>query len=155
MCRENPFLTLGGVRKRGGSYTCIITEHFKFLDVISYLAAGTSLDGFLKAFSSHQDLKSYWPYEWFRSLQLLNSYEFPPYTALYSSLKQRNTLEPLKNETISADEIVLIGRIPTMCTPLSESQIVQIAESRYYTLRSNFVDNNWSMRNYLTYNNNQ
>ena len=71
------------VIKRGSSYSCIATEHFKFLDVTSYLAAGVSYDGFLKAYNSTVT-KGYFPYEYFYGLGKLNSTEFPAYEHFFS-----------------------------------------------------------------------
>ena len=141
------------VIKRVGNYACIATESLKFLDVISYLAAGTSLDSFLKAFNARQN-KSYFPYEYFNSLELLESQEFPPYDGFYSSLKQRNTLEPQKGTILSAGEIALIGRTPTKEFPLTDLEIFNLGRFRYNVLRETFIDNGWTMREFLEdYNN--
>lgn len=83
------------VIKRGSSYSCIATENLKFLDIISYLAAGINYDGFLKAYGANAP-KSFFPYEYFNSLEKLNSAEFPLYSDFYSSLREKNTLEPSK-----------------------------------------------------------
>ncbi|KAL5252197.1 hypothetical protein ACHWQZ_G015102 [Mnemiopsis leidyi] len=141
------------VIKRGGSYVCIATENLKFLDIISYLAAGTTLDGFLKAYNASVR-KSFFPYEYFSTLDLLESCQFPPYDGFYSSLKQRNTLEPGKTSTLTDDEKAAIGRTPTKEFPLTDNESQEIALFRYNTLRDNFNNNEWTMRNYLEFYNN-
>ena len=141
------------VIKRGGNYVCITTENLKFLDVVSYLAAGTSLDGFLKAYDASVQ-KSFFPYEYFSSLEILDSRQFPSYESFYSSLKQSNTLEPQKNSTLTDEEIDVIERRPSKEFPLTVEEIERIGLFRYNSLRDNFIDNNWTMRDYLEdYNN--
>ena len=142
------------VIKRGGSYVCIATENLKFLDIISYLAAGTSLDGFLKAYNASVR-KSFFPYEYFSTLDLLESRHFPPYEGFYSSLKQCNTLEPGKNSTLTDEEITVIGRRPCKENPLTENECREIGVFRYNTLRDNFNDREWTMRDYLEFYNNK
>lgn len=141
------------VIKRGGKYTCLATDSLLFLDVVSYLAAGTSLDGFLKAFGATQT-KGYFPYEYFTSLDILDSAVFPPYEAFYSSIKMRNTLEPTANESISEVESGFIGRVPTRDNPLTKQEIVAIGHHRYNVVEETFMSNCWTMREYLEdYNN--
>ena len=95
------------VIKKGDSYSCIATKTLKFLDMINYLAPGISYDKFLKS-QNVAVTKSFFPYEYFDSLQRLNETEFPPYEAFHSSLKGRNTLVPLKNEILTEKRIVTI-----------------------------------------------
>ena len=142
------------VIKRGGSYVCIATENLKFLDIISYLAAGTSLDGFLKAYNASVR-KSFFPYEYFSSLELLESRHFPTYEAFYSSLKQCNTLEPEKKSVLTDDEVAAIGRRPSKEFPLTDNERQEIGLFRYNTLRDNFNDREWTMRDYLEFYNNK
>ena len=101
------------VIKRGNSYSCIATENFKFLDIANYLPVGTSYDGFLKAFQASTQ-KSFFCYEYFTSLEKLSDTVFPTYEDFYSSLRQRNTLEPQKHESLTDDEMLIIGRRPTI-----------------------------------------
>ena len=51
---------------------CISSSRFKFLDITNYLAAGTSLQKFYKAYDVSTPKESF-PYEWFESLEKLNS----------------------------------------------------------------------------------
>ena len=62
------------------------TKRLKYLDLTNYLAAGTSLDGFYKAYNV-PTTKGHFPYEWFTSLDKLNCTELPPQTEFFSSLK--------------------------------------------------------------------
>ena len=94
--------------KKGTAYNCIATESFKFLDLCFYLSPGVSLDGFLRAYGTSVS-KAYFPYEYFSSLDILGETEFPPYEAFYSSLKQRNTLEPSVAGSLSGEERDLVG----------------------------------------------
>ena len=82
--------------KKGNSYTCISTPKYKFLDITEYLAAGTSYDSFLKAYHCQQ-AKGHFPYEWFDSVDKLQTTVLPPYAAFYSRLKEQNTLEMEKS----------------------------------------------------------
>ena len=51
--------------KNGKKYKAICTEQFRFLDQMLYCAMGTSLSGFLKAYSSNtEDQKFIFPYAW-------------------------------------------------------------------------------------------
>ena len=81
------------VVKRANSYQCIFTDHFKILDITSYLAAGVSYVQFLKAYGVQEE-KGFFPYEWFYSFEKLDFPELPPYEAFYSSLRSHNTLDP-------------------------------------------------------------
>lgn len=82
----------GFVIKRANAYSCISTEHFKFLDITSYLAAGASYDKFLKSYAKEES-KSFFPYDWFDNVAKLDHPCLPPYEAFYSTLKRANTLE--------------------------------------------------------------
>ena len=62
------------------------TSRLKFLDVINYLAAGTSLDAFYKAFQVETE-KQIFPYEWFNCLSKLKASNLPPREEFYSTLK--------------------------------------------------------------------
>ena len=141
------------VIKRGSSYTCIMTENFKFLDIISYLAAGVNYDSFLKAYCA-SNAKSYFPYEWFNDLKKLNSTEFPPYDAFHSSLKMRNTLEPSTGSDLTDEEVRIIRRIPPKDSPLIDTEKTEIGHFRYFKIKDLFTVNGWSMREYLAYYNN-
>ena len=140
------------VIKKGSTYACISTNHIKFLDVVNYIAPGYNYDSFLKAFGANSS-KSYWPYQWFTSLDKLDTTTFPDYTDFYSTLKLCNTLEP-GNSELTDTEIELIGRVPTKDIPLTTTETVSIGQFRYHELCQMFDDNNWSMRELLEYYNN-
>lgn len=142
------------VIKRGSAYSCIATENFKFLDITSYLAAGVSYASFLKAYNA-VDSKSFFPYEYFDSLEKLSSTEFPQYQDFYSLLKGKNTLEPSKTERLSEGETSIIGRVPNKDDPLTELEVMSIALARYLDLRQQFLDNGWTFRDFLIYYNNR
>ena len=138
------------VIKRGSSYSAISTENFLFLDVTNYLAAGSSYDQFLKGYGATVH-KSYFPYEYFDSLDKLSSTEFPRYQDFFSSLKGRNTLEPTPDEALSAEEQLVVHREGN----LTADQILAVGIHRYETLREMFRDNNWTFGDLLAYYNNR
>ena len=94
------------VIKRGSVYTYIATEHLKFLDITSYLAAHVRYDSFLKAYNVYLT-KSYFPYEYFDGLSKLDSTEFPAFEDIHSFLKGKNTLEPCKRDCLNAAETTI------------------------------------------------
>ena len=59
---------------------------------MNFLAGATSLDSFLKAYKS-EELKGYFPYEWFDSFTKLDCNHLPPYYSFFSKLKNLNPLE--------------------------------------------------------------
>ena len=66
--------------EKNGRIMFINTPKFKFLDVVNYLAPGTTLT------------KSWLPYQWFDSPAKLDFPGLPPYLAWYSKLKGTYTL---------------------------------------------------------------
>ena len=142
------------VIKRGSAYTCIATEHLKFLDITSYLAAHVSYDSFLKAYNVNLT-KSYFPYEYFDGLSKLDSTEFPAFEDFHSFLKGKNTLEPCKKDRLNAVEIAAIGREPTGEHPLSAHEIREIAHLRYFDLLQQWNDNGWTFKDFLIHYNNR
>ena len=98
------------VVKRNNNYVCISNETLKFLDISNYLAPGCSYNNFLKAYKCSMK-KSYFPYEYFTSIDILNNTHLPEYDKFYSSLKNCNVLEEEYNtynkllmEGLSQDE---------------------------------------------------
>ncbi len=79
--------------KKANSYNCICTGQLRILDVIHYLAPGTSYDKFLKAYDIPLS-KQYFPYEHLSSFSVLSETTLPPpmSSAWYSKLKCRNVL---------------------------------------------------------------
>ena len=96
--------------KKGSMYATICNYRFKFLDIINFLAVGTSYSKFLKAYDIDVG-KSFFPYEWFDCAEKLDFQHLPAYEDFYSVLKNKNTLEisdkKSKEETekISAKEV--------------------------------------------------
>ncbi len=80
------------VVKKNNNYICLASEQFKFLDMMNYLPPGVSYDNFLATFNVPVR-KSFFPYEYFNSLDRLSETSLPPKGAFYSSLKQFNVLE--------------------------------------------------------------
>ena len=50
--------------KKAGKYSCIKTDHLKFLDVLQFLAPGYNLKSFFKAFGVTEQ-KGFFPYDYF------------------------------------------------------------------------------------------
>ena len=77
------------VIKKANAYMSISTPEFKFVDILSYLPPGSSLDSFLRAFKCQQQ-KSYFPYEYLDHPSKLDADSLPSYPnnpAWMSSLK--------------------------------------------------------------------
>ena len=64
--------------KTGNCYRVITSDHLKFLDVSNFLAAGTSLDKWLKAYKCEVQ-KAIFPYEWLDDYNKLNCVRLPFY----------------------------------------------------------------------------
>ncbi len=79
------------VAKRENSYMFLTTDHFKFLDVMSYLAPGLSFDKWCKA-NNCEAQKLVFPYEWLDSYEKLSHVGPVGHEAFYSSLKQKITV---------------------------------------------------------------
>ena len=75
--------------KRDSRLQCIQTDKFKFLDMINYLAPGTSYAKYLKAFNVSSQ-KGFFPYEYVTSLDVLEETSLPPHEAFFSSLTKSN-----------------------------------------------------------------
>ena len=75
--------------KTNSMYRVISSKSLKFLDVANYLAAGVSLDKWLKAYKCTMT-KGFFPYEWFDDYNLLEQTYLPPYNEWYSTLKGKN-----------------------------------------------------------------
>ena len=86
--------TTGKVRvaKNGNKITFLLTQGFRFLDIINYLAPGVSYEKWTKAYECTA-AKSWFPYEWFDSHQKLEYPGLPDYPAWYSRLKEEYTLK--------------------------------------------------------------
>ena len=79
------------VVKKCNQYTAICNSKFKLLDITNYLAAGCNYSRFLQAYDV-QESKSYFPYEWFDSVDKLKFQNLPSYDSFYSKLKNCNVL---------------------------------------------------------------
>ena len=83
--------------KKGSKYKCIQSESFKFLDIRNYISATCTYDQFIKAYGTG-GAKSFWPYEWFDSLEKLEHTALPPPETFYSELKSCNVLGSSERE---------------------------------------------------------
>ncbi len=79
------------VAKKGKTIMFIISKEFKFLDIMNYLAPGTSYEKWVKAYGCSSK-KSWLPYEWFDSSEKLDYPGLPYYPEWYSKLKKRFVL---------------------------------------------------------------
>ncbi|KAJ8300475.1 hypothetical protein KUTeg_021994 [Tegillarca granosa] len=75
------------VVKKNNAYMCISSPNLKFMDIMQFLAPGTSYSKFLKAYGVEEQ-KGFFPYEWFDDISKLNHTELPPHDSFYSSLKK-------------------------------------------------------------------
>ena len=80
--------TTGKVRvaKNGNKIMFILTNSFRFLDVMNYLGPGTSYEKWVKAYKC-DTVKSWFPYEWFDTPEKLDFRGLPKYEKWYSKLK--------------------------------------------------------------------
>ena len=145
--------TIKSVIKKGTGYMVIATEELKFLDIVFYVAPGFNYDKFLRAYEAKQT-KSYFPYEYLDSIEKLDSTDFPLYEAFFSKLKEHNTLEPGSKNDLSVEELRLIGYDSQSHTPITSSEQFIIGQYRYEKLKSTFVKNKWTIRDYLKHYNN-
>ena len=67
------------------------TPNFKFLDIMNYVAPGTSYDKWVKTHGAEL-AKSWLPYEWFGTVEKLDYPELPAYWHFYSKLKNEKVL---------------------------------------------------------------
>ena len=74
------------VAKNGNKIMFILTENFRFLDIMNYLGPGTSYDKWVKAYEC-ETVKSWFPYEWFDKPEKLDFRGLPKYKDWYSKLK--------------------------------------------------------------------
>ena len=77
------------VARNANKYMFLSTPHFKFLDVMSYLAPGLSFDKWCKA-NNCEAKKLVFPYEWMDSYDKLYHVGQVKHEDFYSSLKQKN-----------------------------------------------------------------
>ena len=78
---------------------CISTERLKFLDLVNYLAAGTSLDDLYKSYNVTTP-KGVFPYEYFTSLRKLKKKKLPSRKRFYSTLTNKTISKKSYNECL-------------------------------------------------------
>ena len=69
----------------------MLTPNFKFLDIMNYVAPGTSYDKWVKTYGTELT-KSWLPYELFDTVEKLDYPELPAYWHFYSKLKNEIVL---------------------------------------------------------------
>ncbi len=85
--------------KTGSCYRVITSDLLNFLDVSQFLAAGTSLDKWLKAYK-YEVKKAIFSYEWLDDYNKLNCVKYPDYDPWFSALKNKNVSMGEYNEAI-------------------------------------------------------
>lgn len=79
------------VAKNANNIMFLLTNKFRFLDIIKYLGPGTSYEKWVKAYHCAAE-KSWLLYEWFDSPKKLDFPGLPDYPAQYSCLKEKLVL---------------------------------------------------------------
>ena len=74
------------VAKNGNKIMFILTENFRFLDIMNYLGPGISYEKWVKAYEC-ENVKSWLPYDWFDTPEKLDFRGIPKYEDWYSKLK--------------------------------------------------------------------
>ena len=64
----------------------------RLLDILQFLRRATSLNSFLKAFTT-SETNGYFPWEWINDIEKLNITQLPPYETFFSKLNNNNTLQ--------------------------------------------------------------
>ena len=100
------------VIKKNNAYMQIATGRLNYLDLTNFLAAGTSLDEFYKAFQV-QTTKGIFPYEFFSSLNTLNVPYLPTREKFYSTLRDKHISDKDYDECLKVwDEMPVEGEEP-------------------------------------------
>ena len=88
------FVSLSSIKcnKRNTRFLLLSTPNLCFMDCSNFVAAGTSLEKFLKAYGSDVS-KFFFPYERLIGFEILQEPSIPPYESFFSSLKNENVLE--------------------------------------------------------------
>ena len=76
------------VIKKNGGYMVLASQRLKYLDLMNYVAAGTSLDDLYKAHGVSVS-KSAFPYQWFTSLDKLKEKGLPTQRQFHSTLTNK------------------------------------------------------------------
>ena len=80
------------VAKNGNKIMFLLTSGFRFLDIMNYLAPGTTYERWVKAYDC-KTTKTWFPYEWFDRAEKLDHPGLPDYAHWYSKLKNGFTLK--------------------------------------------------------------
>ncbi|MES9906421.1 MAG: hypothetical protein ABW168_27535 [Sedimenticola sp.] len=140
------------VIKKNNNYVCLANDKFKFLDMMNYLPPGVSYDNFLVTFNVPVR-KSYFPYEYFDSMDRLDETSLPSKESFHSSLKQCNVLE--NRERVQFCKLTeLEGKSPTEALKILglQTEPVSTVDVRYGELESIWRERNMStFRDWLEY----
>ena len=71
--------------------------HVQLLGIMNFFGGATSLDSFLKAYTT-EETKGFFTYEWFDNPEKLNNKELPPYDSFFRKLRSINPLEKDYND---------------------------------------------------------
>ena len=93
LAQENGVVTA----EKEGRIMFIKTPRYNFLDIMNYMAPGTTYDKWVKTYGAKQT-KSWLPYEWFDSPDKLDYPGLPSYWRWYSQLKNIFVLSPAEYE---------------------------------------------------------
>ncbi|XP_069109836.1 LOW QUALITY PROTEIN: uncharacterized protein [Argopecten irradians] len=141
------------VVKKCNQYMCISSERFRFIDISSFLAAGSSYDQFIKAYHPGEMRKGYFCYEFLDSPDKLDYPRLPPYESFFSELKQCNVLE----EEFDAYNLLLDDGFShaDACKKMGIKQKPSSGREKYAELESIWARENMdTFRDYLAYYNN-
>ena len=100
------------VIKNANQFVAFKFGDVQLLDIMNFLGGATSLDLFLKAYTT-EETKDFFPYEWFDNPEKLNNKELPPYDSFFSKLcniipleKEYNDFENLTTSGSSSEQAV-------------------------------------------------
>ena len=77
------------VIKKNNSFISLGTEKLHFLDISSYVGRDCNLQQYLTTFKAKQS-KGFFPYEYITNINKLNETQFPPHSAFFSKIKNKN-----------------------------------------------------------------
>ena len=110
------------VIKKANQFVSFKFGYIQLLDTMNLLVGATSIDSVLKAYKT-KETKEFFPYEWFKSPEIMNNKELPPYDSFFGILRSLNLLgkdyndfQNLVNSGLTTEQAVAklrMDRIPT------------------------------------------
>ena len=82
------------VIKKANQFVSFKFGDIQLLDIMNFLGGATSLDSFLKAYTT-KDTKGFFPYEWFNCPEKINNKKLPPSDSFFSILRNSNPLKKI------------------------------------------------------------